>query len=51
MERIPFENIIYFGDTARTALRRQIRPKRSSQYASDITKFLLGFDVKLLIIA
>jgi glutamate racemase len=50
MERIPFENIIYFGDTARTPYGVK-SAETIKQYASDITKFLLGFDVKLLIIA
>ncbi|MBN1381402.1 MAG: glutamate racemase [Deltaproteobacteria bacterium] len=50
MERIPFENIIYFGDTARTPYGVK-SPETINQYASEITKFLLDFDVKLLIIA
>lgn len=50
MERIPFENIIYFGDTARTPYGVK-SPETINRYASEITKFLLDFDVKLLIIA
>jgi glutamate racemase len=50
MERIPFENIIYFGDTARTPYGVK-STETINQYASEITRFLLDFDVKLLIIA
>jgi glutamate racemase len=50
MERLPFENIIYFGDTARTPYGVK-SAETINRYASDITTFLLGFDVKLLIIA
>ena len=50
MERIPFENIIYFGDTARYPYGVK-SVETINRYASEITGFLLDFDVKLLIIA
>ena len=50
MERLPFENIIYFGDTARVPYGVK-SPETITQYAREITNFLLEKDVKLLIIA
>ncbi len=50
MERLPFENIIYFGDTARVPYGVK-SPETITQYATEITNFLLQKDVKLLIIA
>jgi len=50
MERLPFENIIYFGDTARVPYGVK-SPETITQYATQITQFLLKKDVKLLIIA
>jgi glutamate racemase len=50
MERLPFENIIYFGDTARVPYGVK-SPETISQYATQITRFLLQKDVKLLIVA
>jgi glutamate racemase len=50
MERLPFENIIYFGDTARVPYGVK-SPETITQYSAEITNFLLQRDVKLLIIA
>lgn len=50
MERLPFENIIYFGDTARVPYGVK-SPETITQYAAEITKFLLQRSVKLLIVA
>ena len=50
MERLPFENIIYFGDTARVPYGIKSTDTIIS-YAGQITKFLLKQNVKLLIIA
>ncbi|MBN1663387.1 MAG: glutamate racemase [Deltaproteobacteria bacterium] len=50
MERSPFENIIYFGDTARTPYGVK-SAETINHYSEEITRFLLNFDVKLLIIA
>lgn len=50
MERLPFENIIYFGDTARVPYGVK-SPETITQYAAEITKFLLHRGVKLLIVA
>jgi glutamate racemase len=50
MERLPFENIIYFGDTARVPYGVK-SPETITQYAKEITRFLLQKEVKLLIIA
>src|SRR5512136_2578155 len=50
MERLPFENIFYFGDTARVPYGVK-SPETITQYATEITQFLLKKDVKLLIIA
>jgi glutamate racemase len=50
MERLPFENIIYFGDTARVPYGVK-SPETITQYAKEITQFLLQKDVKLLIVA
>ncbi|HPC86006.1 MAG TPA: glutamate racemase [Smithellaceae bacterium] len=50
MERLPFENIIYFGDTARVPYG--IKSVETIQrYALQIAEFLLQKDVKLLIVA
>lgn len=50
MERLPFENIIYFGDTARVPYG--IRSVETiTEYATQIASFLLKQNVKLLIIA
>jgi glutamate racemase len=50
MERLPFENIIYFGDTARVPYGIK-STGTICQYASQITEFLLRQNVKLLIVA
>jgi len=50
MERLPFENIIYFGDTARVPYGVK-SIDTIAHYAGQITEFLLEQEVKLLIIA
>lgn len=50
MERLPFENLIYFGDTARVPYGVKSVPTISS-FTLQITEFLLQKDVKMLIIA
>ncbi len=50
MERLPFENIIYFGDTARVPYGVK-SVETIASYARQITEFLLQQQVKLLIIA
>ncbi len=50
MERLPSENIIYFGDTARVPYGIK-SVDTINRYASQITEFLLKRDVKLLIVA
>jgi len=50
MERLPFENILYFGDTARVPYGIK-SVETITSYASQITEFLLRQEVKLLIIA
>ncbi|MGV8073846.1 MAG: glutamate racemase [Syntrophobacteraceae bacterium] len=50
MERLPFENIIYFGDTARVPYGIK-SVETIALYARQITEFLLQQQVKLLIIA
>ena len=50
MERLPFENIIYFGDTARVPYGIK-SVETINHYALQITKFLLKKNVKLLIVA
>ncbi len=50
MERLPFENIIYFGDTARVPYGVK-SVETIAHYARQITEFLLRQQVKLLIIA
>lgn len=50
MERLPFENIIYFGDTARVPYG--VKSKQTIEHFTlEITQFLLRQPVKLLIIA
>lgn len=50
MERLPFENIIYFGDTAR--LPYGVKSVETiCRFAGEITGFLLKKRVKLLIVA
>ncbi len=50
MERLPFENIIYFGDTARVPYGVK-SVETISKFAGEITEFLLKQQVKLLIVA
>lgn len=50
MERLPFENIIYFGDTARVPYGIK-SVETINRYALQITKFLIKKEVKLLIVA
>ena len=50
MEQLPFENIIYFGDTARVPYGIK-SIETISRYATQITEFLLHQKVKLLIVA
>lgn len=50
MERLPFENIIYFGDTARVPYGVK-SVETISHYTREIAEFLLQKQVKLLIIA
>ena len=50
MERLPFENIVYFGDTARVPYGIK-SVETITHYAIQITEFLLRQEVKLLIIA
>jgi len=50
MERLPFENIIYFGDTARVPYGVK-SVETISSYARQITEFLVQQQVKVLIVA
>ncbi len=50
MERLPFENIVYFGDTARVPYGVK-SVETICRFAREITEFLLGRGVKLLIVA
>jgi glutamate racemase len=50
MERLPFEDILYFGDTARVPYGVK-SVQTITQYTIQITRFLLERKVKLLIIA
>lgn len=50
MERLPFENIVYFGDTARVPYGIK-SVETINRYALQITEFLLRKDVKLLVVA
>ena len=50
MDRLPKENIVYFGDTARVPYGVK-SPETVAGYAAQITSFLLARKVKLLIVA
>jgi len=50
MERLPHEDILYFGDTARVPYGIK-SAETISHYATQITEFLLERQVKLLIVA
>ena len=49
MERLPFEDIVYFGDTARVPYGVK-SVETITQFTTQIVEFLLAKDVKLLII-
>ena len=50
MDRLPFEDIIYFGDTARVPYGiKSVDTIR--RFTAEITRFLLARDVKMLIVA
>jgi glutamate racemase len=50
MERLPFENILYFGDTARVPYGPK-SPHVVREYAAQDVDFLVGKDVKMVVIA
>lgn len=50
MERLPLESIVYFGDTARVPYGVKSIPTIEN-YTAQITEFLLGEGVKMLIVA
>lgn len=50
MERLPFEDIVYFGDTARVPYGVK-SVETIARYTTQIAEFLLGKQVKLLIVA
>ena len=50
MERLPFENISYFGDTARVPYGVKSIPTIAA-YTTQIAEFLLARQVKLLVVA
>lgn len=50
MERLPLENIVYFGDTARVPYGVK-SVSTIEQFTAQITEFLLQRDVKMLIVA
>ena len=50
MERLPFENIVYFGDSARVPYGVK-SVETICRFASEITEFLLKNGVKILIVA
>ncbi len=50
MDRLPHENIVYFGDTARVPYGVK-SPETVARYAVQIATFLLERNVKLLIVA
>jgi glutamate racemase len=50
MERLPYENIVYFGDTARVPYGVK-SVETISRYTTEIAQFLLEKEVKLLVIA
>ena len=47
---LPNENIVYFGDTARVPYGNKSR-ETVTRFSKEIVKFLLGFKVKLIIVA
>ena len=50
MHRLPYENIVYFGDTARVPYGSK-SPEVVRAYAADDMKFLLEHDVKMVVVA
>ena len=50
MERLPYENIVYFGDTARVPYGVK-SVETITHFTTQIAQFLLEKDVKLLVIA
>ena len=50
MERLPYENIVYFGDTARVPYGVK-SVDTITHFTTQIAQFLLEKDVKLLVIA
>ena len=50
MERLPYENIVYFGDTARVPYGVK-SVETIAHFTTQIAQFLLEKDVKLLVIA
>lgn len=50
MERLPMENIIYFGDTARVPYGTKSKATIEN-FSMQIVDFLLGHDVKAMVIA
>jgi glutamate racemase len=49
-QRLPHENIVYFGDTARVPYGPK-SPQVVREYAAQDTEFLLSHDVKMIVIA
>lgn len=50
MERLPLERLVYFGDTARVPYGIK-SVATIEQFTAQITDFLLGHDVKMLVVA
>jgi glutamate racemase len=50
LERLPHENIVYFGDTARVPYGPK-SPQVVREYALDDTEFLLSKNVKMIVVA
>ncbi len=50
MDRLPHENIVYFGDTARVPYGPK-SPQVIREYAGQDTEFLVGHDIKLIVVA
>lgn len=50
MQRLPHENIVYFGDTARVPYGSK-SAQVVREYAAQDTEFLVGHDVKMIVVA
>ncbi|TAK65453.1 MAG: glutamate racemase [Bacteroidetes bacterium] len=50
IKRLPHENIVYFGDTARVPYGSK-SPQTVREYADEDTAFLIGKNVKMIVIA